>query len=191
VESNAVAAPAKVNPSSNTQSPVVAGNVHVTARAATLVDVAATLFPDSPGASENALTDLRILNTRTLSPAQRSGQTVIAGGTQLVMAPWMVTALTIPLKLDAIPSRSTDGHLVPVATQLPKPAAAKTSAASATAATSIATGPTTRAAPNVATERQLAAIALPSSPILSIPSSVVSPTAFISDANPANETVIA
>jgi SdrD B-like domain len=142
-----------------------ARGTHLTDRTATLAQIAASLFPDNPGATENALTDLKIVNAATLTPAQRSGSAVVSKGTRLVMAPWMVTALSTPLPSGSNSANLQHGVYVAAPAELP---------------TTLATKPSNG-------EQQMAAAALP----ITAPKSAVSPAAIISDANPSGETVIA
>ena len=73
--------------------------LHTTTHTQTLAELAAELFPDNVGAAENALVDLIRLNTGARGNTQQQQHRVVAAGTPITLAPWMVTALHTPLPI--------------------------------------------------------------------------------------------
>ncbi len=133
--------------------------IHTTQLAATLAEVAATLFPDSAGAAENALADLIAMNAGALTTGQRKSITSVPKGTRLRLAPWILTALTTPLSLDHVGTRlrgetamgSSASEQTATAPVVVRPAAQSATLSAAT--------PSAPRPPNE--ERQVAALAPP------------------------------
>ena len=113
-------------------------SLHTMPRAGTLPEVAALLFPNSPGAIENALADLQRLNANVLSSEQRAGRAVLLKGTALHLSPWMITALNTPLP-DKLTSASLRGGLFVEALPLVSATAAASEAANETRVAALAT----------------------------------------------------
>ena len=86
--------------------------IHITTQTQTLAELSEELFPDNAGAAENALIDLIRLNTASRSHAQSQGHRVVAKGTAMKLAPWMVTALYTPLPIGIDRAQLSDGIFV-------------------------------------------------------------------------------